>query len=53
MKEAMRRVLPGLRGNYGIIFVLKPSAEEPVFAELVADIASAMEKARIIERGGK
>ncbi len=53
MKEAMRRILPDLAGNYSIVFVLKQAQDEPVFTELVADIASAMEKAHITERGRK
>ena len=54
MKEAVRLLLPEVRGNFSVIFVARPQILETVFSDLVRQIRSALIKAGIVpkEAGG-
>lgn len=55
MKEALRLLLPEVRGSYSAIFVAKPHVTETSFADLVGQMRAALRKAGIMpkEAGGK
>lgn len=54
MKEALRILLPEVKGNFSVIFVAKPQITDVVFADLVKQMRSALKKAGIVpqEAGG-
>lgn len=55
LKEALRLLLPEVRGHFSVIFVAKPQISDAGFADLVAEMRGALRKAGIVplEAGGR
>lgn len=47
LKEAVRLVLPGVSGSYGVILVARPCVNETKFETLVDEVRTAFDKAGI------
>ncbi|MBD5560984.1 MAG: ribonuclease P protein component [Clostridia bacterium] len=50
LKEALRMLLPEVRGSYSAIFVARPQIAEAEFADLVSQMRTALRKAGIMPK---